>query len=806
MYISSETVREIDYIIRRFDEFFHSYKDRQIGLYPGVYLNEIVSRFDDGYRFHVVEAREDGELPEDIDVLILTDIRRDKEEDYLQVHESCEKQDILLLDLFGQDLIRLHQELQEHAYLTIPEWKELLNGYDVISMPVIGAVANYKKKQDRYIIQHRFLILFEWLLQQGKTVVLFYDDDRQKELLEKEGFSKKAVLFERTQEDPGFMKLLKNYRSKKMIHLGRSVSRDGIVPREYGLDSRIIRYFQFSYVVIDSPRKEFEMIDREELKEAIRSHDVISFDIFDTLIKRIVLYPKDVFEMVEEKTGIRGFADCRYEIQTTIPQLDLAGIYRHLQKKCGYDDSTVRKLIQTELQIESDVITARSSMVELFDYAKALHKTIVLVSDMYLDQDFIRQLLSRSGITGYQELYLSYQYGKLKHEGLYEELTRNRKETILHIGDNHFADIRCARKFGLDAYYVPSSLELAKKNGYREIIEKAHSLAERKLLGLSIAAAFDDPFARHDDILIADMVIAPLAMSYLEWVCKDMKDRHFDRFLLSSRDGAILLDAYGKLQKRDPEHLPVATYFYTNRRAAFLTVMDDLETVKYFIYLSDYKDDPSRMLKRLCCLPEEKLLPYQGETVEEYYSLHANLIHEEAEKYRHFYKEYLDAEGITGKKCAIMDFVSQGSSQIMLEKHLCEKMHGYYIGIPEYVTRFEDNISYYFDHDLMDYDTEMKTEVYFTSMEASLDHIGEQGRPVFAKENRSPKTLERIAFIQEHIRSYLDRYIDILFSWEDKIDKELVFELCRTVNFYAAKNHYYDDMSGQMIKEEYQEK
>ena len=48
-----------------------------------------------------------------------------------------------------------------------------------------------------------------------------------------------------------------------------------------------------------------------ELQDIIRGYDVISFDIFDTLLIRDVLKPEDIWHKMENHLGRRGFAEAR---------------------------------------------------------------------------------------------------------------------------------------------------------------------------------------------------------------------------------------------------------------------------------------------------------------------------------------------------------------------------------------------------------------------------------------------------------------------------------------------------------------
>ncbi|MBQ6475462.1 MAG: hypothetical protein IJJ34_04550 [Clostridia bacterium] len=802
MCVSPEAVTEKEYILSHFDETFRSRRNCRIALYPGRYLEDILECFDGTYHFARVLDDQCTEVPEDIDLVILAGYRSQKEPDYKQIHTSCEERGIPLLDLFGFDQIALHRELAEQEYLTIAQWKELLSPYDVISASVSWTVADYNEMLKQWVPRPRFMILYRWMLRMGKTVLFFPEEEGQIPSLEKEIPGFREHLAERTGADRGYLGVRARFPGKKIIHVGLGTVKDGIAPRHYGIDSRIIRYYSFTNAVSASGKDGTCYADRNRLLEEIDRHEIISFDIFDTLIKRTVLHPKDVFGIVEEKTGIRGFADKRYEIQTTCPQFTLEEIYQTLKEQCGYDTRTAEQLKQTELRTETEVILPRRGMAEVFEYAKSRGKTVILVSDMYLDDAFLRELLEKNGIAGYDRMYVSCRFKALKHEGLFETIQNDADgKQILHIGDNPYSDYAAAREFGLDAFCIPGCLELAKKNGYEKALSLCTTLADRKLLGLSVAMGFDDPFRQHADRLIADMVVAPLALGYLLWVCGELAGKRYDWFLLSSRDGRILQDAYSRLQALS-EELPPGKYFYTNRHAAFLTVMDDPDLVKSFIDFSVWRSDPGKMLTQLCCLPEEELEPYCGEQPEDYWQMHAAQIHAAAERFRENYRTYMVREGIAGRKCAVMDFVSEGNGQRMLERKVAETMDGFYVGVPEYVSKYAPNIRYYFDQDLMDYNTEMKIEVYYTSSEPALNHIGQGGEPVFDKEIRDGKTMDRIGRIHRLTAEYLNRYLDSLYRPGDAFSWEMVFEMCKGVNNYDAENVYYDDMTGQTIGKE----
>ena len=791
---------ERDYILQRFDERFRSFKGRRIALYPGEYLEEIVQRYHPEYRFACILDSDNPNIPTSVDLVVLTDRRRESEPDFERVRSFCEEHGIKLLDLFGLDLLEARRDLESHEHLTIAQWKELLKDYDVVSLSMSNVVADFVEVKAKWVLRRRFLILYDWLKSQGKTVLFIWENEEQLAPLLEEGIEIKGSPYETDKGESIFSRVVERYPEKRIVHVGRNVTRDGIVPREYGITSRWIQYYTFSNQIQTHEKGADDYVDKKQLLEAIDRHDVISFDVFDTLIKRIVLKPKDVFEIVEQRTGVKGFADVRYEVQTSQYHLSLDEIYDWLKANCDYDEKTAETLRQTELQIESSVLFRRDALIEIFEYAKSRNKKIALVSDMYLPVDFLERILKQRGVEGYQTLILSHEYKKLKFEGLFEELINRypRPETILHIGDNRFSDYDSAKKYGVDAFLVPNCRETAERNGFRAILEACKTLVERKIFGLGVAFGFDNPFAPNDDIQLANMIVAPLLVGYLQWAVDALQGKNYDYFLLTSRDGWILLDAYRRLQSRFSHELPPCKYFYANRRAAFLTVMDNFDLASYFYIFSIFKDDPQKLLRQVFNVPDDKILPYCGEETRKYCQRHETTIHEAAEAARENYRRYLAREGLEGKKCAVMDFVSEGSSQRMLEEHF-EKMDGLYVGIPIYVSKYDPNIRYYFDQDLMDYETEMKLEVYFTSPEPALNHIDADGKPIFMAEVRTRKQTDRLKRIHDEIKHSLTVYVDALYDQGELADKNLIFELCKLINRYHVENYYYDDMSGEEI-------
>ena len=124
-------------------------------------------------------------------------------------------------------------------------------------------------------------------------------------------------------------------------------------------------------------------------KELFLGYDVVSFDIFDTLLKRNVLHPTDIFSIMEKKVSdtVPNFkrnridAEKKARLNNKAGEINLEDIYLSFD---GLSKEQIKKLIVLEEQIESEYLTINVDMLPFFDYCIKNKKKVLLISDMYL--------------------------------------------------------------------------------------------------------------------------------------------------------------------------------------------------------------------------------------------------------------------------------------------------------------------------------------------------------------------------------------------------------------------------------------
>ncbi|NRT73687.1 HAD family hydrolase [Clostridium beijerinckii] len=334
---------------------------------------------------------------------------------------------------------------------------------------------------------------------------------------------------------------------------------------------------------------------------------IVSFDIFDTLILRMVEKPTDIFRLVqieyEKKYGPLNFnyEEIRIESENEARKIAYNNENRleiHFDEifealiNLLIDKEKIDILKELELNLEKKFCVPNNYMKKLFNECKKMGKKILIVSDMYLDKDIILSLLDKCGYSGYENLYLSSELMMTKaHGGVYDYIIKELKvnpNDILHIGDNYETDIGNAKKRGIKTYY------------YQKCAERAEKLfiSGEKSIALSIAKAtiYNNMFC---NIAIEERedfwyqfgfkYVGILYYALVTWIQRNAKKDNVDYFLFLARDGYILKKVYDIIYENSKNKIN-SQYVFASRRAFVLpTMKDNFEKMLEFLITSIYE-------------------------------------------------------------------------------------------------------------------------------------------------------------------------------------------------------------------------
>ncbi|MDE6738369.1 MAG: hypothetical protein K2K07_04690 [Lachnospiraceae bacterium] len=322
--------------------------------------------------------------------------------------------------------------------------------------------------------------------------------------------------------------------------------------------------------------------------ERLKSYDIISFDIFDTLIFRPFAQPTDLFFLVGEEFDSLDFKNVRiwaeWDARAKCKKRDghtevgLKDIWQNLAKETGL---SAEEGMEREQEIEQKLCYANPFMLEVWKRLQSMNKKMIVVSDMYLPKDCIVKILEGARYTGIEKIYVSNEYHKSKADGsLYREVMKDwcaNGLSIVHIGDNPHSDRDMARRSGMDVLsyqninknvllYRPTDMSSIVGSAYRAIVS-GHLYNGLDSYGMDYEYGF--------------IYGGLFAVGYCSFIHKYYKQHGLDKVLFLSRDGDILKQVYNFLYPEDS-----TDYVYWSRKAAvkLMAHEDRHDYFRRFIY------------------------------------------------------------------------------------------------------------------------------------------------------------------------------------------------------------------------------
>lgn len=566
-------------------------------------------------------------------------------------------------------------------------------------------------------------------------------------------------------------------------------------------------------------------VSEETLRNEIKKHDVISFDIFDTLIMRKTLLPTDVFEIVGQKAAqegivIENFKGLRMmaERESVVNHANIYDIYFVFQKLTGISDQHRIRLIEIEVEIEEQVLIPRVKMIELFQFAVNLDKKVCIISDMYLPEKIVGGILEKLGIEGYRKLFVSCDYCCSKGSGIYDVVKRQvTGKNYLHIGDNPIADGECAKNSGYDTFIIKKAIDMLDLSSYSQLRQITRTINERSMLGLYIANIFNDPFTlyhSHGKAAVEDcykfgyLFIAPLVAKFMIWLIEEIETRKFDDILFSARDGYLIFQLYKNMKVyKNLCDLPKGIYFPTSRLLNASVSRMTEEDIRYSAG-QPRSYTPEKMLMRKFKLRAEEIIPYDEEKYGDsvIYALeHKDLIFRRSEENKRNYYKYLEKIGLKkNKKYGLFDFVSSGTSQYDMSRVVPFSIEGLYfcfydIGeenrrrLPVHAMLLDNypednNYTSYIKKSYL-FENYVFLEAVMTSPETSVEGVNEDGDLIYGQEHRSKEELHFMKETHRAIEDFFKEFICELYVADAEISLEFIDECFRYKDLEYTNEH-----------------
>lgn len=541
-------------------------------------------------------------------------------------------------------------------------------------------------------------------------------------------------------------------------------------------------------------------ITKSKLAKKINNTEVISVDLFDTLLMRQTFFATDVVELVEKKLSgygifVKDFVKKRLRCEKQLSQTKAPTLVEIYQAMLEGEECTISagELAELEYQIDYELIIPR---YEFRDYITSYFnkgKKVYIVSDTYYTRAQIEKMLAKCHIVCYTDILISCEYHTSKTQELYHKLLNIiGKQECLHIGDDSIADVKSAMKNGLSVCKIYSAVELLEMVGYLGIWEDIHSLSDRIKVGLFISNLFNSPFqfeTRNSQLKVRQakslgyLFFAPIISDFVIWFAKQIEQKKIENIWFCARDGYLIQKLYQELCPKRK-----TTYFLTSRIAAIRAGVQDERDIQYIENMRFSGTIREQMQKRFgVSVKEERasLLDYKQEIMEKVICDRQNM------------QKYLSTINTVEGEIAFFDFVAKGTCQLFVSHLLSQHLKGVYFLQLEEEQMQDDNldvIAYYRSEEKNNsaiFEDYYILETVLTAPTPSIEGFDEQGSPLYAVEERSQEDIRCFQEAQEGIFDYFRTYLHICPQKLREPNKHLSEKLLRMIHMVNIENEMF---------------
>ena len=458
------------------------------------------------------------------------------------------------------------------------------------------------------------------------------------------------------------------------------------------------------------------MINFEKVKKMIDRVPVISFDLFDTLVKRDCCKPTELFAFLEQKINQKykvksHFAAKRVQAEidarknSTLEEVTLDEIYEEL----SFDEKSVSMVQVRQWEEEYEYMTCQWNpfMKLVYEYCRSQGKQIIIVTDIYLPENLIKRILQKLNIQ-YDNLFVSSTFRKMKRNGtLFNEVLKQtdvQPSDILHIGDNKRSDYSVPRKLGLHAAHISKDTKL------NLLID--HKLCKKNTQYADLCSFINNHANTHSwDAINRDTSFdffsevgyeaqGPVLYGYINWLQDQFKKDNIEKVFFLARDGQLMQKAYQKLSS------PIVNeYMYASRKALIIPSLwmdPSIQGIQEAISWGKY-GTISNFLKKIGLTPDK----FKDEYIKSGFSMRNSYKYERLWRDQSFlsvYEKYVKQVMISHSqeayilmlkylrqlnfsgRIAVVDIGWFGHMQGALEKivkeaHIPVEIYGYYLGL-----------------------------------------------------------------------------------------------------------------------------
>lgn len=321
------------------------------------------------------------------------------------------------------------------------------------------------------------------------------------------------------------------------------------------------------------------MINKENV------YKLYSFDIFDTLITRKTATPLGIFLLMQDRLKSydidkyikNNFYYIRIETERYLRKyfcnaenedITLFAIYDLIANNYNLSEKEKNTLIDLEIKLEYENSVPIYDNIKLIEELVKNNNKVILISDMYLSTDIIRNmLLKHSNVFEKIKIYVSSDVQKAKFTGNLYKLIKEKEEIEytdwIHKGDNKYADIKMAEELSINTelYAFEPLMEFENR-----LLKHYHkSCLVQLVIGMNRNLRLSNKKNIQTDLGIS--LGGPVLYFYVNWLLESAIKNNIKSLYFIARDGFILKNIADIIIKS--KELNLKTYYIYGSREAW---------------------------------------------------------------------------------------------------------------------------------------------------------------------------------------------------------------------------------------------
>lgn len=440
----------------------------------------------------------------------------------------------------------------------------------------------------------------------------------------------------------------------------------------------------------------------EMIRQMVKDAEVVSFDIFDTLIVRLYRKPTDLFMHLEESFQACGFKRARIEAEQSarskafskgVHEITLQQIYAEIHP-------SYQNLINQELRMEKVMCRANPEIKKIYDFCLKHGKRIYISSDMYLPKETIEEILAGNGYAGYEKLLLSSETLRPKASGeMYEDLISAagiEAKKIIHVGDNYTTDYENAIKKGITAVHYEPVCVTHGNNLNSTYFALLNARAETAVIssileGMIVLNTVHNPQKSYWE-QFAYKYAGILMVGYCRWLKAQFDKEGIKKAYFMLRDGYIVKRVFDELYPEfDTQEI------YGSRRMFLLVRMNRYKDIQEYITSLiegvSYKvlydrlliDDPSLYAAYCEKFKNQDKIITNPDEIHKFMQENEKILLAIADKESKVLAAYIKSIYNPGEKCAVVDLgwrcsMLKGLQTVCDRNGIAHHFFGYFLG------------------------------------------------------------------------------------------------------------------------------